>query len=51
MNPELLAIIVAKNGADIEAIVSRIGIANLIALMPHIVAILETIKAQTPKAV
>lgn len=49
MNPQLLAII-AKNSADLEAIINKIGVANLIALMPNIVAILETIQAQTPKS-
>lgn len=49
MNPQLLALLAEKNAADLEAIVTKIGVANLIALMPHIVNILETIQAQTPK--
>jgi hypothetical protein len=48
MNP-VLAAVLAKNGADIEAIVTKIGIANLLALMPHIMAILTTIDEQKPK--
>ena len=49
MNPQLLALIAEKNGADLEAIVNKIGVTNLIALLPHIVAILETIQAQPPR--
>lgn len=49
MNPQLLSLIAEKNAADLEAIVNKIGVANLIALMPHIVAILETIQTQAPK--
>jgi len=50
MNPQLLALLAEKNSADLEAIVNKIGVANLIALLPHIVAILETVQAAQPKA-
>jgi hypothetical protein len=46
MNPILLAVLAEKNGADIEAIVAKIGIGTLLSLAPHLVAILETIQAQ-----
>jgi hypothetical protein len=45
MNP-ILEEILAKNGADIEAIVAKIGIGTLISLAPRFLAILKTVQAQ-----
>jgi hypothetical protein len=42
MNPFLVAQIVARNGSDIEAIVSTIGITNLLKLAPQFMAVAET---------
>ena len=47
MNPTL-ALVMQKNSADIEAIVAKIGIANLLSLTPHIFAIMQTIQSATP---
>jgi hypothetical protein len=44
MNPTVIAVL-AKNQPDIEAIINKIGIANLLALMPHVMAILATVEA------
>lgn len=52
MNPLLLAELAAKNGSDIEAIVSAIGIKTLLSLAPHFMAIIATVQAaqaQQPK--
>ncbi len=56
MNGELIALIVEKNSADIEAIVSKIGVPVLLSLLPNIVRIMGTLqksssvteKAQVP---
>ena len=45
MNPIMLAVL-QKNAADIEAIVAKVGVGNLLSLMPHIMAILATVEAQ-----
>lgn len=45
MNPELLALIAEKNLADLEAIISKVGIQNLIALLPNIISIFKTIQS------
>ena len=53
MNPETLLLLAEKNSADIEAIINtlgpKVGIPTLLTLMPHIVAILQTLQAQQPK--
>ena len=49
MNPDLVAQVVNKNSADIEAIVNKIGIVTLLQLMPHLVAILKTVQEASPK--
>ena len=49
MNPTI-ELVLAKNSADIEAIIAKVGIGTLISLVPHLLAILKTIEAQTPKA-
>jgi hypothetical protein len=46
MNPELLAMVVAKNSADIETIVAKIGIGTLLVLTPNFMNILKTVQAQ-----
>jgi hypothetical protein len=50
MNLELIAAIAANNSADIEAIVTAVGIANALKLWPHIQNILATIQAEQAKA-
>ena len=45
MNPIMLTVL-QKNSADLEAIIGKIGIANLLSLMPHIMAIMATVEAQ-----
>ena len=45
MNPIMLAVL-QKNGADLEAIIGKIGVGTLLSLMPHIMAILATVEAQ-----
>jgi hypothetical protein len=49
MNPAVIAEIASKNGPDLEAIVSTIGIANLLKLVPHFMNILATVQAAQPK--
>jgi hypothetical protein len=53
MNPIVLADLATKNGADIRAIydvIGLIGIEKLVALLPHVAAILDTVqKAQAAK--
>ena len=50
MNP-LLEEILAKNGTDIEAIVTKIGVGTLISLTPQFLAILKTVQDQAqPKS-
>lgn len=51
MNPELLAAIAANNSADLEAIIAKLGIANLLAVLPHILNILNTVQAEQKKGV
>ena len=47
MNPlNLLLLITQKNSADLEAIVEKIGLPTLIALLPHIIAIAATVQSQ-----
>lgn len=46
MSPLLLALIAEKNSADLEAIISKVGLPTLIAILPNIVAILNTIQSQ-----
>ena len=46
MNPELLAALAQKNATDIEAIIAKIGIPTLLSLLPHLLAIVNTIEAQ-----
>lgn len=48
MNPTI-ALILQKNSADIEAIVTKIGMPTLLSLIPNILAILATVEAaKTP---
>lgn len=49
MNPQLIAEIVAKNSTDVEAIVSTIGISNLLKLLPHILNIFTTVQQSEHK--
>jgi hypothetical protein len=46
MNPAFLLLLAEKNASDIEAIVAKIGVGNLISLMPNIVNILKTLQQQ-----
>lgn len=46
MNPALLVTLIEKNGADLEAIEAAVGFPTLLKLLPHIVAILNTIQQQ-----
>jgi hypothetical protein len=50
MNLELIAAIAAKNSADVEAIISTVGVANALKLWPHIQNILATVQAEQAKA-
>ena len=45
MNPQLLALLAENNAADLKAIVNKIGVDGLIDLMPHIVAIMQTVQS------
>lgn len=47
--PPVIAEILAKNPADIEAIVQAIGISTLIKLAPHFEAIIATAIAASAK--
>ena len=50
MNSELLALLAEKNSTDIEAIVTKVGLPTLIALIPYIANILKTVQTvQQPK--
>lgn len=44
MNPTLM-LILQKNSADIEAIVTKIGVGTLLSLAPHLLAIAATLQA------
>lgn len=44
MNTELIALIVKNNSADLEAIIEKVGIINLITLIPHLLEILKTVQ-------
>lgn len=48
MNPTTLLTLAEKNATDIEAIVNaigpKLGVTGILALMPHIVAILQTLE-------
>jgi len=46
MDPALLAALIAKNSGDLEAIVAKVGFPTLLALLPHILAILATVQQQ-----
>jgi hypothetical protein len=47
----IVAEVLAKNAADIEAIVNAIGVSTLIKLAPHFEAILATVQAASvPKS-
>lgn len=46
MNPALIAAIVAKNTADIEAIIAKVGIGTLLSLLPYILNILKTVQQE-----
>lgn len=45
MNSQLVALIVEKNSADLETIVSAIGITTLLKLLPNVMNILGTVEA------
>ena len=45
MNPETLALLAEKNAADLEAIITKIGIPTLLSLLPNVIAILKTLQA------
>ena len=44
MDLTLLARITQNNSADVEAIISKVGIGTLLQLMPHIMAIVKTVQ-------
>ena len=46
MDPALLAALAEKNAPDIEAIIAKVGIGTLLALLPHLLAIATTIQQQ-----
>lgn len=46
MDTQIITLLVEKNSADIEAIVSKIGITTLLQLLPHIANIAQTLSAQ-----
>ena len=46
MNPAIFLALAEKNGPDIEAILAKVPITTLLALAPHLYAILATIQAQ-----
>jgi hypothetical protein len=48
MTPELMAEIASNNGPDVEAIIAKIGIATLLALVPNFMAIAKTVQAHQP---
>ena len=41
-------LVLAKNGADVQAIIETIGPANIAAVMPHAAAILKTVQGVKP---
>ena len=49
MNPTI-ALILQRNSADIEAIVTKVGIPTLLSLLPNFMNILTTVQAPTPAA-
>lgn len=50
MNPAILFAIAAHNGADVEAIIVAVGgIQKALALLPHVVAISQTVQAEMAK--
>ena len=50
MDPQIVMLILQHNGADVKAIVEKVGLDNLIALAPHFGAILKTLdQAKTEK--
>lgn len=44
MDPALIALLVEKNGADVEAIVNKVGLVTLLSLVPHFMAIVATLQ-------
>jgi hypothetical protein len=46
MDPAIFLALAEKNGPDIEAILAKIPITTLLALAPHLYAILNTIQQQ-----
>ena len=49
MDPSLVLMLVEKNGADIEAIVNKIGLSTLLSLAPHFMAIVNTLQGEQQK--
>ena len=50
MNFEVIAAVAAKNSADVEAIISTVGVSNALKLWPHIQNILTTVQAVQAKS-
>lgn len=50
MNPTI-ALILQRNSADIEAIVTKIGIPTLLSLLPNFMNILATVQAPSPSTI
>jgi hypothetical protein len=50
MDTALFALIAEKNSADLEAIITKIGLPTLFAIMPNVIAIMKTVQSQ-PKGV
>ena len=47
MNSATLFLLIAeKNGADLEAIVAKVGLPTLFAILPHLIAIMQTVDQQ-----
>ena len=46
MNPQILLSLLKNNGHNVQNIINTIGLENLFKLMPDIIAILETLKAE-----
>ena len=47
MNSASLFLLIAeKNSADLEAIVQKVGLPTLFAILPHVLAILQTVESQ-----
>lgn len=49
MNPTI-ALVLQRNSADIEAIVTKVGIPTLLSLLPNFMNILTTVQAPAPAA-